>query len=456
MATDVFTYTSGSKTLTASIVVESSAPAYATPRPGPLNTPRDIADMLLDGRAVTFESLLQPGHGETKRTEPDGGIYRTYAAGAVNKAIGKVPSGKAIVFDRGVYEYNEPGWTNGEGNNALYFPKFCAGAHGFEPGGTILEDMKPSTVRTELRMKPNTASTSKNAAGSAITAGRSGSIPFHMSNLVLGGTDQGMQNAGGGNIGSPGIDGKLPRVFNNFFGYGMAPGSTAKDVFSYGSSGTNGAPLGETFDYYWHGGNYGYGTTLHRINTDGRRYVGGPIHASVGLSVANMADTHVVDCQANYHSHAGFVNFQSFNTHVWNLRLGDRTDNKVVHVALGYNRGNWLNQENTGGAIYYAPVLNVVPSKDVLNEHVSHSNDSFSMARNGVAYTAKDGSLTIYDPVWSKTLFAGSGYPLTIASWGPIYNKQEATTNTPPKVIKADGSKVSPVKWNRYGTWTDI
>lgn len=463
MATDVFTYKSAGKTLTASVVVDS-APAYATPRPLPELFPRDIADMLADGRAVPFESLLQPGHGEVKTTDAQGGIFRTYAAGAFNKAVSKVPSGKAIIFGRGVYEYNEPGWTNGEGNNAVYYPKYGAGWYGQEeplvPGGQTLEDLKPTTVRTELRMKPNTASTSKNVAGSAITAGRSGSIPFHQANLAFGATDQGNQTASGGDIGSPGVDGKMIRIFTNFFGYGMAPGSTSRGIFSYGAAGTNGAPKGESFNFQWHGGNYGYGTTLHRVWVDGRRTVGGPIYSAAGITIANMADIHVVDCGANYHAHAGFVNFQSFGLRASNLRLGERTDNSVVHVNLGYNNGNWLNQENTGDAIYYAPILNVVPNVGRLREHVSHSNNSYGMARNGIAYSAVDGKLTLIDPKWAKTLFSGAGYPLTIASWGPLYGdgnpKPSATTNTPPKVIKADGSKVSPVKWNRYGIWTDI
>jgi hypothetical protein len=403
---------------------------------------------------VRYEDLVQGSDDVTTSTVGSQTIYQ-FGDGVFQTIIERCPANKWITFPAGVFEINTPGWDAAggiAGSGAVRWPKTSYGAIGNYPPGTGWDDLAPDTLRTVFRVKENTAP-AQNVAGSWFQAGYSGSVRQTWANIHFEGTEQGMQSSGDtGTNSGPGNDGTSHRLFTNVYFYNVADDSSARDILSTGSFGNNGAPPGETFAFEW------YNSTtpvLCRIAADGRRAVGGDSYSGAGITFGNTLGGIMTDCYAHHNGQAGIVFYQTANCLTYGCRLGDPNDHTTNHVN-GSTHGNWLNHERTTGSVHTDMNLHVYSVGRSQVEHISHSNDSFTLSRSGQNIPIDNGTLKLVNQTHSQILFSGSGYPLTIATWIPYSSGNTMTQANTPIVVQSDGVTAVPAKWNYGGTWLDI
>jgi len=433
------------------------AGAYVPPPPtDPLPT-LDPNALLATGNWVEFESLMQAGEEPTVTTDAQGGTFRAFAPDVFTTIADRCPTGKGLIFGYGTYEINTPGWTHGD-NSAWQIPKTCIGVVGQTPPGTSWGDIEPTTLRTTLRIKPNTGSTSKNWLGAAIKFGYSGSVRADFANLHFEGTDQGLQTTAAKTIDpGPGNDGTSPRLFTNFFGYNQADGCTMRDCLSTGWYGNNGAPPGEVFGVEWYGST---GGKLHRVCVDGRRAAGGPIYGSAGITFGSSLDCEATDCYAHHCQQAGFVMFQVARCKTYNLVLGDPNDKTTVHVTFNNRKGDWLNHERSTASVHYKTTFNSVYIGGT-GVHATNSNDHYTITRSGESIVLDNGWIGVVDPVsWSNLGFSGA---LMAQTWqasdtgGAYGNGNTMKSSNPPRFVIDDGrSPIPAMKWSFDVYWYDV
>lgn len=399
---------------------------------------------------VRYEDLVQGGDAVTVTTVGTQPIYQ-FGAGVFQTIIERCPANKWMTFPAGVFEINSPGWTIGD-NAACQWPKTSYGAIGNCPPGTGWDDLAPDNQRTVFRVKANTAP-NKNVAGAWFRIGYSGSVKQSWANIHFEGTDQGMQVSGDtGNNSGPGNDGTSRRLFTNAFFWNVADNSTARDILSTGNFGNNGAPPGETFGFQWY---HSTNPVLCRIYVDGRRTAGGPIYSAAGITFGNTLGGILTDSWTHHNGQAGVVFFQTANCVSYGCRLGDPSDHTTNHVN-GSTNGDWLNHERTTGNVHTDMDLHVYSVGKSQREHISHSNDSWTLSRSGQNIPVDNGTVRFVNQTHSQILFGGSGYPLTIATWVPYWTGNTMQSSNGPSIVAADGVTPVAVKWNFGGTWMDV
>ncbi len=403
---------------------------------------------------VRYEDLVQGGDSVTTSVVGSQTV-RQFGDGVFQTIIERCPANKWITFPAGVFEINTPGWDAASGiagSGACRWPKTSYGAIGNCPPGTSWDDLAPDNLRTVFRVKANTAP-AQNVAGSWFQVGFTGSVKQSWANIHFEGTEQGMQVPGDtGNNSGPGNDGTSHRLFTNFFTWNMAADSEARDILSTGWFGNNGAPPGETFGFQWY---YSSNGTLCRINTDGRRAAGGPCYGGAGITLGNNFNTVVRDSYAHHGYAAGLVFFQTVNCRSWGCTLGDKNDHTTNHVN-GQTHGDWLNHERTTGNIHTNIALDCYAVGRSQVEHVSHSNDTYTVNNQSQTGQIANGTLRLVNPTNSQILFGGAGYPPTFATWIPYWTGNSMTVANKPVVVESDGVTPIPAKWNYGGTWYDI
>lgn len=433
----------------------TTEPPATTHPPGWL-PPLTYAQAMATGNYLDFDNDLRlPSDDVTETIDASGRRFRAFGVGVMQKIFNRLPDNKGIAFQDGTFEANEPGWTNGD-QAAIQTPKGFIGMAGNDFPGTGFDDLNPK--RTTIRVKPYTGAAGKNVLGAWFKVGYSGSRRFDISNIHFEGTEQGYQASGGTGTAGPGNDGTSRKLFTNLFVWNVADGCTARDILSTGSFGNSGAPPGETFDIEWY---HSTGAKLCRIYTDGRRAKGGPIYSGVGLTFGNALRCTVVDSNFHHGGQAGLVFYQTAYCKSYNVVLGSATDKITTHVSAGatsshgpVTNGCWLNHERTTGSEHYNMTLNNYGVNKV-REHISHSNDTFTLSRSGENISLAAGTLLMVDPTWSPVLFAAAGYPITVATWIPYSNGNTQKVTDKPVFRKADGSRI-PAKWNYGSTWMDI
>lgn len=400
---------------------------------------------------VAYEDLVQGGDSVTTTTVGSQ-VVRQFGPGAFQTIIERCPANKWITFPAGVFEINTPGWNIGD-NAACQWPKTSFGAIGNCPPGTGWDDLAPDSERTVFRVKANTAP-AKNIAGGWFKVGYSGSVKQTWANIHFEGTEQGMQSTSAPDYasGGPGNDGTSHRLFTNFFAWNLADDSSARDILSTGNYGNNGAPPGETFNFQWY---HSTGAVLCRVNADGRRQAGGPIYGSAGITFGNTLNSLMIDCYAHHLYQAGIVFFQTANCHTYGCILGHPTDKTTAHITFNKTLGCWFNHERTTGSTHTDTVLNVY-AVNAATEHISHSNDSWTLSRSGQNIPIDNGTVKFINPTWSKVLFGGSGYPITYATWVPYWTGNTMTLANKPITVQTNGTTTIAAKWNYGGTWYDI
>jgi|GEM_PF-3721776 len=416
----------------------------------------DPATLLASGEWVTFESLMQPGDAVTITTDSQGGKFRAFGPGVFTTIADRVPAGKGIIFDTGTYEINTPGWNHGN-NSAWQIPRQCIGAVGQTPPGTSWDTMKPTTQRTTLRIKPNTAP-NVNWLGQAIKFGFSTSLRADFANLHIEGTDQGLQTSAGTSVNpGPGNDGTSSRLFSNFFGYNQADGCTIRDFISTGWYGNNGAPPGETFGISWYGST---GGKAHRVYVDGRRAAGGPIYGAAGFTFGSSLDCEATDCWMHHCAQGGFVLYQTARVNTYNLVVGDPNDTTTKHVTMGNRKGDWINHERTTATVHYNTTWNSVYI-GTTGGHFTNSNDHYTLTRSGESIVLDNGWVGIVDPVsWTNLGFSGA---LMAQTWqasdtgGSYGNGNTMKSSNPPRFVIDDGrTPVPAMKWSFDVYWYDV
>ncbi len=430
---------------------------YVTNTPGPTNqSPGYLPPILARPTGsdyVRYEDLVQGGDSVTTSVVGQQTI-RQFGDGVFQDIIDRCPANKWITFPAGVFEINTPGWDAAggiAGSGAFRWPKTSYGAIGNYPPGTGWDDLAPDNLRTVFRVKPNTAPT-QNVAPACFQIGFSGSVVQSWANIHFEGTEQGMQVAGDtGNNSGPGNDGTSHRIFTNAYFYNLADGSNARDILTTGNFGNNGAPPGESFGMLWY---HSTDPILCRIYADGRREAGGDIYSAAGITFGNTLNGVMTDCYTHHNGQAGIVFFQSANCKTYSCRLGDPNDHVTNHVN-GSANGDWLNHERTTGSEHYDMNLHVYSVGKSQREHVSHSNDSWTLSRSSQNIPIDNGTLKMVNQTHSQILFAGSGYPMAIATWIPYWTGNTMLVSNRPVTQTTAGATV-PVKWNFGGTWYDI
>lgn len=409
-----------------------------------------ITTMLGDGSAVLFSSLQTGTDSVTVTTDAQGGTFRAFGDNVFQNIVTRCPSGKKIVFDTGTYEVNRPNWDSvGAGAGAVRVPKTCAGFIGREPPGTSWANILPTTRRTTIRVKPNTAP-ALNAAGSWFQCGYSGSVRFDYANLHFEGTEQGNQDpAGTGVNAGPGNDGHSRKLFTNFFAWTQANGNTMRDCFSTGWFGNNGAPPGEVFGIEWYHSTNGI---LSRCAVDGRRELGGPIYASAGYTAGNSVNVIVSECWFHHTAHSALVHFQTANCKSYSTILGDPNDHTTNHISVGRTKGDWLNHEKTTGNLHVDMTLNCFSVGGAQVAHITHSGDAYTLSEGGANYTTTNGTLEMVDPKYSNILFGGK---LTYQTWIPYGGAPNAQLLSNPPITRTKAGVKIPAKWD-FNTWIDI
>jgi hypothetical protein len=419
----------------------------------------DPAALLATGNWVTFESLQQQSDVVTVTTDGQGGTFRAFGPGAFTTIADRVPTGKGIIFGTGTYEINTPGWTHGD-SCAWQVPKWSIGAVGQTPPATTAkaswDNIKPTTQRTTIRIKPNTAP-NVNWLGHSIKFGYSGSLRADFANLHIEGTDQGLQTSAGTSVNAgPGNDGTSPRLFNNFTGYNQADGCTMRDCLSTGWYGNNGAPPGECFGVAWDGST---GGKLARVCVDGRRAAGGPIYGAAGITFGTSLDCDATDCWSHHCQQAGFVMFQAARCTTHNLVLGDPADTTTKHVTFNNRKGDWFNHERTTACVNYGTTFNSVYIGST-GGHLTHSNDHYTLSRSGQSIPIDNGWVGIVDPVsWTNLAFSGA---FMIQSWqssdtgGAYGNGNTMRSSNPPRFVIDDGRTPATPKWSFDVYWYNV
>jgi hypothetical protein len=420
--------------------------------------PTEIAAMLADGRAVTWESL-QGADTVTTTTDGQGGTFRAFGVGQFQTIAARCPSGKYVIMNTGTYEVNQPDWGSvGAGAGAVRMPKQCAGIIGRNPPGKSWGNLLPTTQRTVIRVKPSTAP-AVNVAPAWFQLGYSGSIRFDMANLHFEGTEQGFQTSGGTGVNpGSGNDGTSRKLFTNVYFWNQQPGCTMRDCFSTGWFGNNGAPPGETFGFEWY---HSTGGKVSRVYADGRRANDSVIYGAVGFTFGNAIDCTLSDSWFHHNAFAGHVHFKTVRCHTFSMVLGDPADHVSNHVSVGRTKGDWLNHELTNGNEHTDLVLNCksVGGADVA--HITHSNGGnfvLTQWNTGATFTeiTGNGTLKLVDPIWSNIIRGGR---LGIETWVP-YGGDPETIKPPnyPVVVRRSGALVPGVDWkyDSVGTWVTI
>lgn len=405
---------------------------------------------------VRYEDLVQGTDDVTVTTE-GGQVVRRFGPGVFQTVIERCPANKWITFPAGVFEINTPGWNIGDAT-ACQWPKTSYGAIGNYPPGDSWNNLAPDDKRTVFRVKEYTARADRNVAGSWFKAGYTGSVKQTWANIHFEGTEQGFQSTSASDYnGVNGNDGTSRKIFTNAFFWQLADDSSARDILSTGNFGNHGAPPGESFSFQWY---HSTNPVLCRVNVDGRRAAGGKIYSSAGMTFGNTLNGVMNSCYAHHTGRSAVVFFQTANCRSYNCVLGDDNDRTTQHVSTNVS-GNVLNHERTTGNIHTDMALNCYPVDRPALEHVTHSNDNWTLVRSGQSIPIDNGTLKMINQTHSKILFSEMGYPMAIGTWVPYSLNQGVTSNSMtvdnrPIIVASDGVTPVMTRWNYGGTWYTI
>jgi hypothetical protein len=335
---------------------------------------------------------------------------------------------------------------------ALLWPKNCTGVWGSGRGSL------GSTSGTVIRVTPYTCQSAAEG-GSWMQSGGSGSQGFFMKNLHIEGTEQGQMTAQildpttGKQL--PGGDGVSRKLFTNYFANNHGGPFVAEDVFSNGAYGNNGAPPGETFCFQVYGCD---GAILRRVECDGRRTVGGPSFASVGITQGNSYNAQWYDCYAHHVNAKTYhmVFFQTAACKTYNCRLGDPSDldgygdfgvtnpspTNPGFTGGGFNQERAMDSEHYGMFIYNNRKGPNNPDKSV---HFNQSSDNWSRTFNGTTWTVADHQkCLIQDCSWFNH-WGKAGNPLYVSTWIP-YGGNTNAINISPDVVNNGAHQI--IMWS--------
>lgn len=386
---------------------------------------------------------------------------RAVAAGNSNpdpqQVFDTLTESKIVTMPPGVFETKRKwgkapfytGATTPARQAALLVPKNCRGIWG-SGRGTV-----GSTDGTVIRVTPMTCQ-SASEGGSWFQTGGSGSGDFLLKNLHIEGTEQGNQTVGGG---GPGYDGVSRKLFTNYFENGNRTGQyVAEDILSNGSYGNNGAPPGETFNFQV------YNADLHvlrRVETDGRRVVGGPSFSSVGITAGNSFGAEWYDCYAHHINAKTYhmVFFQTMGCKTYSCRLGDSSDldgygdfgvTNPSPTTPGFTGGGF-NQERAGDSEHYGMTIynnRKGPGNPDKGVHFNHSGDDWSRVFNGATMRLVDHQYClIQDATWFNH-WNKAGNPLYVSTWIPYGSNPNAITVSPTVVNNGVPQKIA---WSSPG-----
>jgi len=398
-------------------------------------------------------SVLYPNTSSVEAALPTGPDYihydvlraRATLGGAVDPDLQTVfdtlVEPKIVTMPPGVFETKRKwgkapyysGATTPQRQAALLVPKVCRGIWGSGRGSV------GSTSGTIIRVTPMTCQ-SASEGGSWFQTGGSGSGDFLLKNLHIEGTEQGNQTAAKAD--APGYDGVSRKLFTNYFEQGNRTGQyVAEDILSNGSYGNNGAPPGETFNFQVYNADY---HILRRVETDGRRAVGGPSFSSVGITAGNCYGAEWYDCWAHHINAKTYhmVYYQTMACKTFNCRLGDSSDldgygdfgvTNPSPTTPGFTGGGF-NQERAGDSEHYG--LNIYSNRKGPNNpdkgvHFNHSGDDWSRAFIGDTMRLVDHQYClIQDATWFNH-WGKTGNPLYVSTWIPYSSNPNAITVSP-------------------------
>ena len=353
--------------------------------------------------------------------QPDGTID-------ISSVLQRCPSGKIVTFPEGKFICR--GFTSNSTSYqaGIQVPKHVKGIIG-SGRGTL-----GGSTGTIFTMLPN----SSNAVANGWIPDANSSTPVQVNvlkqldpiytpvyrNFQVAGTEQG-------------------HIFSLFQIFNTPGAATVSDLLLSGWDGNDGKPPGETSALAISGVG---AHTITKVEIDGRRVPNGTVYGAMGMTFQNSVGATFNQCNVHHCRAAGFVLYQSFNSTLLNF-ISDAT--VPTDKALGNGS---INMERTAGTKMINSTIIGRPSK----VHITHSNDTWTLTRDGVTYTTAGGSLEIIDPQYNA-LWA-DGY-LYIQTWIPYYLGSFGTGNsmtypgsaapgpdTSPSVHKANGTHIT-YKW---------
>lgn len=336
----------------------------------------------------------------------------------VSAALARLTEPKIVTFPEGRFECSDfnTGYQAG-----ITIPSICRGIIGSGRGvvggqsGTVFSIKPMSSTKGNGRRDPQgnlyvPVQDDKTPCQLTVLKQLNQKAPAVFGHFQVAGTEQG-------------------HLFNAFQVYGTASSNEFFDVLVTGWDGDAGAPPGETYGVAVSGpGRH----TLSRVEADGRRSLGGDAYGAMGITMQNTVGTTLTDCRAHDTRAAGFVAFQSFDgvlkRFVCDARVDE--DRRVGNGSYNFERtGGWVLKDCT----FTGRTRKV---------HVTHSNDSWTLTRDGRTYSTSDGKLTIINPTYNDLW--GNDH-LMIQSWTPYWNGD--TIRTAPLVVKSDGKTLLRYSW---------
>jgi hypothetical protein len=216
-------------------------------------------------------------------------------------------------------------------------------------------------------------------------------------------------------------------IFSGFQVHNTAGQNVFEDILITGWDGNAGSPPGETSALAVNGrGRH----RVTRVEVDGRRRIGGSTYGAMGMTFQRTVGASFDSCHVHHCRAACYVMFQSVNG-----TMVDCISDATVSNPIG-NGG--INLERTAGWTLAYPKIIGRPRR----VHVTHSNDYWTLQRDGRSYSVADGSLKVVNPtyndLWGDKL-------LYVQSWSPYWNGDSMRTS--PLVTIHDWSTHKPYKW---------
>jgi len=363
---------------------------------------------------------------------PTGPGYQRYedlyqAGDTVTQAMERCDDNVIITFPEGVFEGVD--FPQVQGYASILVPKRCNGIIG-SGKGTL-----GGSTGTIFTMTPNS---------STYNAPTQGSSQPSLARVMMriggfrGGTFANFQVAGTEQI----VAGRT-HPFHGFTDYDPLGKTTIQDCLFTGWYGDNGAPPGETFGVAIHsktGDPSWHGHRMVRMETDGRRAVGGRVFGPCGLTFQNAVGGYMVDCNLHHNKHVGFVAYQVFNLATYDSVIDQATQDMQDIVSHSV-----MNQERTDGITHFR--LGMYRKAVDSGVHLSHSNDFATFSFDGTPRTVTNGQTTLvdpsYTPIWEGRLYIQSWDPYAI---GGMEVGGDSMTSAP-LVVEADGVTHIPYKW---------
>lgn len=213
-----------------------------------------------------------------------------------------------------------------------------------------------------------------------------------------------------------------------------------EDLRVSGWQGDNGAPPGECMGVSVYTPSAIRPVVIRRVETDGRRAIGGAPYGAVGISLGRTYGGLVEDCYMHDHRVSSmFVLYHAINSTVRRCIMG----------APDGDLSGWaVNNECVDEAVYEDCYF----GKGHRPLHFTHSNGTHVQTWGASSYPTADGSLLVKGCTWANVGYDGR---FATESWISGIDGQTSDTQvTPPQVVNAAGQGLS-FRWV-HGVHQDI